>query len=375
MSKSSQLTIAYVAPVALPKGGAAARRMLGIARSLHHAGFRVIFGSGQMPTNPSANTSDFNGFEVHSLSERDSEGLPTWLKHIHYIFMGRKTRKWLKELEPKPDAVIFYSGYLSYFIYLTGWCKKNKIPLIFDSVEWYDPGSMPGGRFGLYRISFEIAMRWNSIKNGNIIAISKYLENYFLLKNCRVMRIPPTIDFENFPPLIPKPDSGTRSFAYCGQPGKKDRLDIIIEAFFEIYERRQNIVLNIAGITEEEFFRMQPLLIRNISTVPDFIKLHGELQHRAALELIGSVDFTVLIRYNEKFSQAGFPTKVVESLAVGTPIIANLTSDLGDFLINEENSLICKGPTVDDLVDKLIIAVHTPKYKLKIMSRNARSTA
>lgn len=41
-----------------------------------------------------------------------------------------------------------------------------------------------------------------------------------------------------------------------------------------------------------------------------------------------------------RFAQAGMPTKVTESLGCGTPVIANITSDLGDYLVDGRNSLL-----------------------------------
>ena len=51
---------------------------------------------------------------------------------------------------------------------------------------------------------------------------------------------------------------------------------------------------------------------------------HAELPN-----LIAEADFTVLMRPNKRYTNAGFPTKLVESLASGVPVIANLTSDIG----------------------------------------------
>ncbi len=64
------MRVAYVGPVALPEGAAAARRMLGIAQSIRAAGHEVIFGSGQMPRPGRPDPIDFEGFPVFSLGER-----------------------------------------------------------------------------------------------------------------------------------------------------------------------------------------------------------------------------------------------------------------------------------------------------------------
>ena len=45
---------------------------------------------------------------------------------------------------------------------------------------------------------------------------------------------------------------------------------------------------------------------------------------------------------------AGFPTKVVESLALGTPVITNLTSDLGFCVFDGRNGVILDARSEQD---------------------------
>ena len=59
-----------------------------------------------------------------------------------------------------------------------------------------------------------------------------------------------------------------------------------------------------------------------------------------------NVQFDVLLRYSDlRYTKAGFPTKVVESLASATPVITNITSDLEMYLKDGENSVISEGYT------------------------------
>jgi glycosyltransferase involved in cell wall biosynthesis len=49
-----------------------------------------------------------------------------------------------------------------------------------------------------------------------------------------------------------------------------------------------------------------------------------------------------LLRENRQYAHAGFSTKFVESLSCGIPVIANLTSDIGYYLNQENGHLIYK---------------------------------
>ena len=50
----------------------------------------------------------------------------------------------------------------------------------------------------------------------------------------------------------------------------------------------------------------------------------------------------MLLRPNKRYANAGFPTKVGESMACATPVIANITSDLGKYILDGETGIICE---------------------------------
>ena len=51
-----------------------------------------------------------------------------------------------------------------------------------------------------------------------------------------------------------------------------------------------------------------------------------------------------------RFARAGFPSKVAESLLLGCPVMANLSSDLADYL-SASNSVILESERFSALVD------------------------
>jgi glycosyltransferase involved in cell wall biosynthesis len=78
----------------------------------------------------------------------------------------------------------------------------------------------------------------------------------------------------------------------------------------------------------------------------------GQASHIKAIQEVKAADWSIIIREDNKVVKAGFPTKVVESISCGTPVIANDFSNILDYL-NDKNSIICK---VDDLQSAIIKA-------------------
>ncbi len=368
--------IIYVGPFSFPDGGAAARRILGVAQTLQSLDYKVSIGTGQSNVDNEAYI-EYKNIPVYSLNERTAEKYPTFLKHLLYFGMGKKTISWLNSLKEKPSAIILYSGYSPYFIRLIPWCRKNNIPLIFDAVEWYDPPSLIKGILSPYYWNIELAMRFLSAKSKNIIAISKFLQSYYSARGCTIIRIPPTLDVSAVVPRLTdiknKPDQIV--LGYAGTPGHKDLLDNVLSAILSIDPGGKEFKFNIVGITERQLLAYPALANRGIKKLPPCFICFGIVSQSEAMEVIKNSDFSVLLRPDKRYAKAGFPTKFVESLSVGTPVIANFTSDLSEYLKDNDNGIVCADESEESMKQGLLRAKKLYRTELLRMRVKARSSA
>ncbi|MEZ9349956.1 glycosyltransferase family 4 protein [Vibrio splendidus] len=367
--------IAYLGPVDFPNGGAAARRILGNAKALVKAGYEVHIGSGQVPTSSSENSFIYQDLKVHSLGERTAESYPKLIKHLMYITMGSKTKTWLDNMSPKPDVVILYSGYTPYLLKLQPWCKKHKIPLIFDAVEWYEASHQSLGFLSPYQMNIEYSMRYLTIKSKNTISISSYLDKYYKKNGCNSIVVPPTLDVKSITPNLTPSNSQRLTIGYAGTPGKKDLFNNYLEAILTFDPSGERINFVVAGVTEEELLKYPALVHRRIKKIPNTITCLGKVQQSVAIRLIKTADFSVLLRPQERYANAGFPTKVVESLTMGTPVITNLTSDLCNYINDGKEGIICNDHSSASLIIALGKATQLDKKQLALMRIEARKKA
>jgi glycosyltransferase involved in cell wall biosynthesis len=369
-----QKKVAYVGSFSFPNGGAAARRILGNAKSLREAGYNVIIGSGQMRNQTQSDINYFDGFEVHSINERNADHLPSLIKYLKYLNIGKKTVEWFDKMEVKPSVIILYGGYLPYFLRLLPWCRKHNIPLIFDAVEWYQP-STKIGYLSPVHLNYEWSMRRLSVKAKNVISISSYLDRHYTSNNCNSIIIPPSIDVKEFKPNLKISLNDKLSIAYTGNPGHKDLFNSYLEAILRIDPLGEKVVLKIAGLTNNQILKYPALSKRKYTSMPPCIESIGIVSHDNAIELVKNSDFSVLLREINRVSKAGFPTKVVESLTVGTPVICNLTSDLGKYIHDGIEGIICKNYKVESLIDAIERALKLTKDERSLMRANARKQA
>lgn len=341
--------------------------MIGNAQSLVEAGFQVLVLSGQRSTD--AQVHHFkDGIFLASTSERDAEHLPDFLKYASYALMGLKSRKWLEQRQVLPAAIILYSGYLPYILQFRRWSRCIGIPLLFDAVEWYSSASRLGFLASPYLWQTDAAMRLLLPRLDGLIVISRYLEAYYGRCGIPVARVPPTLDVAATPIGLGS-QSGRVSLVYAGSPGRKDLLSVLLQAIAKTDPDGRLINVDLYGLNEEELTRIQP------KGWPPAVKVRGRVTQAEAMAAVGRADFSVIVRMHDRVANAGFPTKLVESLAVGTPVIANLTGDIGDHLVDGVNGLVCKAPHADALASTLRRALTLSPEARSAMRVGARATA
>lgn len=340
--------VIYLGPVDFPNGGAAARRILGNVLSIKSNGYDVSVVSG---TKVSSAPFKYKGIEVYPVCERRIGNYPRLLEHLSYLNMGANTLRWLDGLEEKPAVVILYSGYSPYLLKLQRWCKKNNVVLIFDAVEWYEPSHQTLGLLSPYQMNIELSMRYLIGKCDGVICISSFLSKYYTKKNKLTVQVPPTVDTDLLMPSFGNNDSSSIvRLAYAGSPGKKDDLNTCLLGLLSIDSNDEYFSLDVAGMDLKELLKYSAFEKYGIKELPKNIRCHGKISYDETHNLVRNADFTVLLRKNTKSANAGFPTKVVESLCLGTPVIANHTSDLSNYIIHGETGIVCEDSSVESFI-------------------------
>lgn len=355
--------VAYVGPFQYPEGTAASRRVRGVAESLSLAGLDVIVasGAGSSWDEEGRLTPQGEGVAWCQLAERVVEHWPRPLRRFRYAWMGARTVEWLASRPTLPKAVILYSGYTPYLQRLLPWCRQNGVRLVFDAVEWYEPERWWGYLASPYYWNIEWAMRHLIPKTDGIIAISSYLADYYRKRGLPVVTVPPTTS------LIAPGDwqrEGILRLCYAGNPAHKDDLGAVLKSVARLAAQGAPIHLTVAGPSQSQVMTM---LGEPPTRELPWLHTPGMLSHAQVQRLVGSVDFSILARQPCRMSEAGFPTKFVESFASATPVIANLTSDLHLHLRDGETGIVCATPDVDGIASALSRALLLEEAQMRVM--------
>ena len=376
--------IAYVGKFPFPAGSAGSRRVYGVASALVEAGYDVVVLSEDTEPSEPCVLYDRKGKGMLSylgLSERLPKAASAIRKAYQYLIApGERKVRWLDEQPTKPSYVIYYGSSSAFMLRLISWCRKNNVALIVDVVEWRDASHMVGGGFfSPLNISDKICMRFLNHRADGVIAISSYLEKFYLNKKSHVIRAPTLLDtisiiVTHSNTILAKKQL---TLAYTGNSGKgkKDVLNNVIEALFRLNSAGKDVHFIMAGPTPQEILCFSALQSRGISSLPSWIKALGWQTPDRALEIVKNADFMPLLRPLNRVSEAGFPTKFAESMAVGTPVICNLTSDLGQYVNDGVEGLVCRDHSAEVFTEAIERALALSPTQYAEMRMAARAMA
>ena len=369
--------IACVGPFLFPWGESGSRRVFGLAASLAADGHHVVVAAGG--PEPTIETSlpgiDGSGSVSYvGLSERPPAGTGLIASSAQTLLhWGQRTVRWLDDQPTAPSHVVVHGGQAPYILHLQKWCRERRVPLIVDVVDWWNGHHVRGGYFGPLHISMKLALRYYYPRCDGIIAISSYLEKFYRSSGKPILRMPPTLDVKNLQ-IEAQQETNSRDLVlvYAGRPygNKKDLLGTAIEAVSRVERDGKGIELRVYGPSRDEV-----LDLFDGGTLPKSINCLGRIPQTEVASALQQADFSVLVRRPDRTSAAGVATKFCESLANGTPVIANLTSDMGSYLHHNREGIVCKDHSVDELTIAIRAALQMPIEQRRQMREAARSQA
>jgi glycosyltransferase involved in cell wall biosynthesis len=363
--------VLYIGGFELPDKNAAAHRVIGIGKALRELGYEVDF----------LGISKLRDFSIDLISQSFSyESFKYWLRPypnntfewIKYETSIKSIRKFLSK--NKYDIIIIYNFPAIAAYKLLRYCKKNNIKIISDITEWYDYGKF-SIRELIKHLDSELRMRYINKKMDGIICISKYLYDYYKNSNNNLIILPPLVDLQEKKWEHIKINEDHRvKLIYSGSPGlNKDKINLIIDSLLQIYNNNNQFRFDVVGITKNEYYKIYPEHISEEPLIEKFIVFHGRVPHTEALRLTKAADFSIFLRERTRANMAGFPTKFVESISCGIPVLTNKTSDLEKYLWVGKNGFWLSIDDKKRMIRELEEIINLPKSEIKRMKEFTRN--
>lgn len=337
-------SIAYIGEFDLRNQNVQAHLVLNNGKIFKSLGYKVNY----IGVNRKYTTYDkVSKLQYFSESENYLE-LPNTL-NIKGILLYKKTcdkvMKYLDRIfkENKLEYVITYQSptFAGILKKIAIWCKKNRVKYIVNCAD------LPIFELQPFIKKSVMKWNWNEIYKINkkyadgFIVVSNYIEKFYKTEKSKTIIIPPLFDYEKIENYSYE-KTNIATFIYAGQPfvtinheaspsGMKDRLDKIVDLFILASEKNISYKFIIVGLTREEYLTCVPRHKKDLE-YENKIVFSGKKSHKETLDLIAQADYSINFRDENLMTRAGFSTKVVESISLGTPVVMNDISDTFKYL-------------------------------------------
>lgn len=340
----------YIGAFRMPNLDAAAARVTNVARALRMAGHEISFiswGGIQREEDLTAEgLYEIDGFPYVVTDELGFTG-GTLSKIKGWLSRGNKTKKILEKEKCNFDAIITYN--CSLLRWLLSFCRENKKFLICDLTEWYDNNEQrlvekPG---------YYVKMNFIQPRIKNKIVISSYLDGYYNTSHNVIVPAMCDITENKWHKDVNVARSKVGDYdgitlIYAGNPARKDAVHYVIGAVQKLIKEGAKLRFLIIGITRDKYVEKYRDLLP-VEELSDKIMFLGRVSQDDVPMYYRISDFMVLLREPNRKSQAGFPTKFSESFISGTPVIANITSDLGRYLKDGVTGFVVSEPNQESI--------------------------
>jgi len=365
--------IIYVGGFILPDGNAAAHRVLANAKILRNLGYEVVFLGNQklnvLKTHDLIlNEKIVDGFKSYTIIYPTS--FKSWINHLYSI---KELKKIIKHIgSTNVYGIIAYNYQALALKSLVQLCKKSKIKLIADCTEWQVVKRKSILISWIKNMDTFYRMKILHKKLDGMIAISSYLYNYYKSRMKNVLLLPPLVDLNDDKWKNKKQNIDKKcKLIYAGSPGtgSKDRVDKVLKALSKIkYQNPISFMLTIVGITKEQYINNfgNDSLPTNLE---EELIFKGRISHADTIKATQNSDFTIFLRDNNLITMAGFPTKFVESISCGIPVLTNSSSNIIDYLEKGSFGFLLDISSENLLVDSLYKAISQSQEEVNEMKK------
>ena len=361
-----------------PGGDAASVRTLSLARVCRDLGYQVlVLGKGRV--RPEDYHEEKKGFYVEDIrySTMNPRRVSALERVRHPLARWRLFVSALENAPPEETkaVVINASSSARHVPLVSAFCRARSIPLVGDVCEWYEPCQMKYGRLDPAYAVFSWAFHYCFPRLKNLIVVSKLLESRFAGSGRNVLRVAAPFDVRNTSCLDQTP-TDRLVFLYAGVPGRKDLLKEIIVALASLApEERSRVEFRLLGPTEAELAKLLGKSSNLLKLLGTTVRAHGRVSHEQVIASLQEAHFTVLLRPNRRYANAGFPSKVAESLAAGVPVLLNYTSDLEEYLGDGTAALAVRDTSPAEVAKAIRKALGLTPSQLLELRRSARRKA
>lgn len=299
--------------------------------------------------------SDLPGFRIKSFQ--------TFLLNIPYIgILFGILSAWFFFLINRKDKIIYLYDPNAFWWPLTRLWRMQGRKLIVERTELHSRDIVEGFKARFLRQLYESDER---TKYQHQVVISERIQEKLLTSvNSEITVIPAFFESHHFHGAFTQPQG--IKVGYLGSFGKKDMVEGIIQAVEFLRDDHPNAILHLYGPLDA-FLRFD-----QENALPAWVSYEGSPVYTQLADHLRSCSVLVSLRDRSIYSQFGFPTKLIEYLASGVPVISTNSAEVDKIVRHEEHLLLCDAEDVHALASNLKTCANDEEsaYEMAVRSQD-----
>ncbi|HSD66318.1 MAG TPA: glycosyltransferase [Vicinamibacteria bacterium] len=356
------MNVVMVGPFCFPQGAASAARMRNLALGLGHRGARVHVIT--MVPRPAVNgdaategVHEYQGISWEGVAPtvaavggwRDADRtIPRLRKRLRdkvrwfaglYAATPRARRRLVERIERgQCDLVFVYDRSAVRMTPLVRLCRARGVPALLDVTE---TSEHLGRRLSPLYWDFAVGTRATPRLFDGLTVITTGLAALYRERGCPRTLVVPTV--EEWPTAPPPPPTGRGEFrlTYVGALKPRDAPELLLEAVRRVAAQGLPVVLDLIGHYEGS--ARGSALARRCAADPVLgrvVRFRGSVSDAALARELASSDGLVLTRRDAPTEVLSFPTRLVEYLRYGRPVLVSDVGDVSRYLRDREEAFL-----------------------------------
>lgn len=250
-------------------------------------------------------------------------------------------------------------------------CKKNKIKIIADRVDWFEPSDYKGLFAKWYCKHFPDKYIQEDDKHlDGIISISILFMEHYKKMGIKTIWIPPVFDKKEM--YEQTSANSIYRIVYAGSlgAGKKDSIKPVVESLLSMNKEVVVIELHLIGISETQLNNT----FGNHEWLNIGIYAYGRLPHNQTLDIVKTCDFGVLLRQNKRYAKAGFSTKFAECMCNSLPMICTKVGGADTIVTHMADGILLDNNNNETILNVLHRVSMLPMKAVVEMKKHAYET-
>ncbi len=274
----------------------------------------------------------------------------------------------------KPGFVIFYTPTFWKMIIPLLASRLRGIPVfieaceVWSAIEKDDLGTL---KRRLVASGDRWLEKWTPRLVRGVIPISHHIADFYRglgVPEDRLLLLPILVDVDRYKQCADAEIERLKSVDYflsSGSLGEKDGLAFMLEAFERVADEFPNVRIVFTGGIDEDTKQKALARIREPGH-RDMVIFTGFLGREQLVWAYQHAQAVLCCRSNSAYANFGFPTKLGEYLASGTPVIATRVGDVDRYLEDGKSAYLAEPENPGSIADCMLKALKDPNLAAQV---------